>query len=409
MARSKWWRIGGSLAIGLFVAYLDRTNLSVAIPSVAKDLGFGGERFAIVGSGALTIFLVGYGLANVLGGVLTARRDPKATVIACFALWSIATLVAALTHSLTVLLACRFILGVAEGVYWPQQSRFVNAWFDREERTRANAVVQYSGQYLALAVGFMVLMPIYRAWGWRSLFLITGALGLIIIVPLYLLALPREADAPYVRSPTQAAARPLTLASLGGPAFLLLVFSYLTQAMLFWGITLWIPLAVASLGYADTAQSVAASLPYLTALLMAVPVSHLSDRIGRRTEVAAFGLLVPGAVIMLLPLLHSGDAKLAVIILTLGLYASSYSPNIWSIVQSSVEPAVVGAAAGAINGVGAFGGVAAGFMVGLMVRSTGSYVAAFAVLGVLVILGGLSLLAFARIRRGGAERDASGR
>jgi MFS family permease len=401
MIRSRWWRIGGSLAAGLFVAYLDRTNLSVAIPSVAKDLGFGGERFAVIGSWALTIFLVGYGLANIAGGLLTARRDPKFTVIACFAIWSVATVIVALTHSVTVLLVCRFILGMAEGVYWPQQSRFVNAWFDPRERTRANAVVQYSGQYLALAIGFMVLMPIYRALGWRPLFLITGALGLITIVPLYVAWLPREADAPHVRREAQATTRPLTLTSLGGPAFLLLVFSYLTQAMLFWGITLWIPLAVASLGYANSAQSIAASLPYLTALLLAVPVSRLSDRIGRRTEVAAFGLLVPGAILMLLPHLQSGDAKLAVITITLGLYASSYSPNIWSIVQSSVEPAAVSAAAGIINGIGAAGGALAGFMVGLMVRSTGSYVVAFAGLGVLVILGGLSLLGFARIKRSG--------
>ena len=397
MTGSKWWRIGGSLALGLFIAYLDRTNLSVAIPSVAKDLGFSGERFAIVGSWALTIFLVGYGLANILGGLFTSRLDPKLTVIACFAIWSVATVVVALTHSVLVLLVCRFILGVAEGVYWPQQSRFVNAWFDSKERTRANAVVQYSGQYLALAIGFMVLMPIYRAWGWRSLFLITGGLGLLIIIPLYVVALPREAQAPYARTRAQAATGALTLASLGGPGFLLLVFSYLTQAMLFWGITLWIPLAVASLGYTDTAQSVAASLPYLAALLLAVPISRLSDRIGRRTEVAAFGLLVPGVLLMLLPALHSGDAKLAVITITLGLYASSYSPNIWSIVQSSVDPAAVSAAAGTINGVGAAGGALAGFMVGLMVHSMGSYGLAFAALGVSVILGGLSLLAFARI------------
>jgi MFS family permease len=170
---------------GLFVAYLDRTNLSVALPSLSKDFGFAGDHFAITASWALTIFLIGYAIANVAGGVLTRKHDPKAIVIWSFAIWSLATVVVGFTSSIAVLLISRFILGVAEGVYWPQQSRFAKAWFAPEERTRANALVQYYGQYLALAVGFMLLTPIYEAFGWRVLFFLTGGIGLIVIVPLY--------------------------------------------------------------------------------------------------------------------------------------------------------------------------------------------------------------------------------
>lgn len=137
---SRWWTIGGTLLIGLFVAYLDRTNLSVAIPAVAKDMGFSGPRFPVISSWALTIFLIGYALANIFGGVATRRFDPKQVVIWCFVLWSLATIVVGLTSSLAVLLTCRLILGVAEGIYWPQQSRFAKAWFAPEELTKANAV-----------------------------------------------------------------------------------------------------------------------------------------------------------------------------------------------------------------------------------------------------------------------------
>ena len=161
MKGSKWWGIGGSLMAGLFVAYLDRTNLSVAIPSVARDMGFAGERFPLISSWALTIFLIGYALANIFGGVATRKFDPKPVVIWCFAIWSAATIIVGLSSSLAVLLICRLILGVAEGIYWPQQSRFARAWFAPGERTQANAVIQYYGQYLALAIGLIVLTPIY--------------------------------------------------------------------------------------------------------------------------------------------------------------------------------------------------------------------------------------------------------
>lgn len=389
--------------VGLFVAYLDRTNLSVGMPELSKDMGFAGPDFAYTASWALTIFLIGYAVANVLGGVLTRGRDPKTMVIASFALWSVATVVVGFTSSTAVLLVCRLILGVAEGVYWPQQSRFTQAWFAPEERTRANAVVQYFGQYLALALGFIILTPIYEAVGWRVLFFITGGIGLVVIVPLYMAKLRPESEAPY-QIPARGPAPRLTLAALGGVPFLLLLFSYIVQGMLFWGITLWIPLAVRSLGFTGTSQAFASALPYVAAVLLAVPMARISDRTGKRVLVAALGLLVSGVLMMMLPLVDSGYAKLGLITVALGYYAASYTPNIWTLLQSTVAPEAIGPASGIINGLGAGGGgTIAGFLVGMLYRSTGSYMSGFMVLGALVILGGIALLTYGRLQAGGAS------
>jgi sugar phosphate permease len=103
---------------------------------------------------------------------------------------------------------------------------------------------------------------------------------------------------------------------------------------------------------------------------------------------------------MLLPAVSSGYAKLALITVALGYYASSYSPNIWSILQSTIEPEAIGTASGIINGVGAGGGgTLAGLLVGALYRSTGTYMAGFVVLGALVIVGGIALLAYGRLSR----------
>jgi len=398
-----WWSIGGTLMIGLFVAYLDRTNLSVGLPGVARDLGFAGARFAEISSWALTIFLIGYAIANILGGVLTRKHDPKWVVIACVTIWSIATLMVGTTESIGVLFVCRFILGITEGIYWPQQSRFAKAWFSPGQRTTANSLIQYYGQFLALGLGFMILTPIYDMLGWRAIFHITGLLGLVIIVPLYLWRLPRASKAPFPEvAPRSGERQRLTLAALGGKPFFLLLFSYLTQGALFWGITLWIPLAVRSLGFTGISQALASAAPYLFAVVLAIPLSRLSDRTQRRTLIAGLGLLVPGLLIVALPFVDGASAKLALITLALGLYASSFSPNIWSIIQGSVRSDAVGPAAGIINGIGAGGGgTMAGFVVGLLYQSTGSYIPGFATLGAFVVLGGISLLLFGRITKQG--------
>jgi MFS family permease len=395
---SKWSRIGGTLLIGLFVAYLDRTNLSVALPQLSKDMGFAGDGFAAASSLALTIFLIGYALANVFGGVFTYRIDPKKIVIWTFLLWSLATLVVGASSSLSILLACRLALGVMEGIYWPQQSRFARAWFAPEERTLANSVIQYYGQYIALAIGFLVLTPIYNAFGWRVLFWVTGGIGVIFVVPLYIARLRPESEAPYAQ-PAQGPAAKLTWESLGGTSFVFLVISYITQGMLFWGITLWIPLAVQSLGFTGTSQALASAIPYFAALALTYPMAKLSDRTGKRVLIAALGQILPGALLLLLPQVSDPVAKLTLITVAMGFYASSYTPNIWSILQEGVRPQAVGPAAGIMNGLGAGGGgTLAGFMVGLLKEYTGSYDAGFMVLGAIVILGGLALLVYGRLR-----------
>jgi MFS family permease len=391
---SRWWRIGGALLTGLFVAYLDRTNLSVALPSVAQDLGFSGARFPLMSSWVLTIFLIGYALANVVGGVATRKLEPKTVVMASFAIWSTATLFAGLANGVAVMLICRLILGIAEGVYWPQMSRFVRDWFAPDELSKANSIIQYYGQYLALATGFLLLTPIYDAFGWRTLFFLTGAIGLVLIVPMYAKCLRPRSEAPFAEPENVAAVVPLTFNAVGGWAFVLLVISYITQGMLFWGITLWVPMAVKSIGFSGVAQALASSVPFVAAILFAIPMSMISDRTNKRVLIAGLGLMIPGAMLLLLPELHSGYAKLGLITLALGLYASSYTPNIWSILQLTARPSAIGSASGIMNGVGAGGGgTIAGFMVGLLYRASGSYMLGFTVLGGIVIFGGIALLA----------------
>lgn len=391
---SRWWRIGGALMTGLFVAYLDRTNLSVALPSVAQDLGFSGPQFPVMSSWVLTIFLIGYALANIVGGVATRKLEPKTVVIASFAVWSAATVLAGFATGVTVMLVCRLILGIAEGVYWPQMSRFARDWFAPDELSKANSIIQYYGQFIALATGFLLLTPIYNSFGWRTLFFLTGGTGLVFIVPMYVKCLLPRSEAPFAELERAAAIEPLTFKAFGGWAFVLLVISYITQGMLFWGITLWVPMAVKSIGFSGITQALASSLPFIAAVVLAIPMSMISDRTNKRVLIAGLGLVIPGAMLLLLPELHSGYAKLGLITLALGLYASSYTPNVWSLLQLTARPSAIGSASGIMNGVGAGGGgTLAGFMVGLLYRASGSYMLGFTVLGGIVMFGGFALLA----------------
>jgi MFS family permease len=396
---NRWIRIGGTMMVGLFVAYLDRINLSVALPSLSEELGFTGSKFAITSSWALTTFLIGYAGANIFGGILTRRSEPKWVVVSLMALWSGATLLTGFSGSLFTLLVMRAILGTAEGIYWPQQSRFAKAWFAPHELSRANSMIQYYGQYLALSIGFVILTPIYEFLGWRFLFYITAFLGFFLALPLFWVMLKKESDAPY-KPLTEVSAQKLTLKSMGGKPIFFLIFSNLTQAMLFWGVTLWLPMAVKSLGFTGYMQGLGSAFPYLTAIILAIPVSYISDKTGRRLLFATLGLIIPGSLMITLPFIDNGVTKLILISIALGYGASHYTPNFWTILQSNVEPGAVGAAAGILNGIAAgFGGTIAGFIVGIFLKSSGSYMPGFMILGILIIAGGISMMLYGKFSR----------
>ncbi|TCW17729.1 sugar phosphate permease [Raoultella sp. BIGb0138] len=399
MFKSKWFRIGFTLMVGLFVAYLDRSNLSIALPGMEETLGIDG---AATKSLALTGFLIGYALANFFGGFLTNRLNPKITIVTMVLLWSIVQIMTAWISSAALLIAFRIILGIAEGIYWPQQFRFARAWFNKDEITRGTNLIQFYGQFLALTLGFIILTPIFDHLGWQWVFYITGGMGVFIVVPMFLAFLKNSpdktssADEPEVAA--EAAGGKISFRDLGGAPFLLLVFSYFANGMLFWGITLFMPMVMLSLGFSGFSQGAASALPYFFAILLAIPVSWYSDKTQKRGLIAACGLGSGGLFLIALPFIDSPAGKLALITLSIAWFTSCYTTNIWSIITSSVKKSAVGPAAGVINGIGAgLGGTTAGFIVQYLQSWSGSYVPGFTVLGGVAIVGGFCVYAYSRI------------
>lgn len=403
MLKSKWFRIGVTLMVGLFVAYLDRSNLSIALPGMEKDLGINGSATKSL---ALTGFLIGYALANFFGGFLTNKLNPKATVVTMVLLWSVLQIMTAWVTSPALLIFYRIILGIAEGIYWPQQFRFARAWFNKDEITRGTNLIQFYGQFMALALGFVILTPIFTLLGWEWVFYITGGLGVFIVVPMFLLFLKNAPDETDQVTNTEPEAEPeapvnqgkITFSDLGGAPFLLLIFSYFANGMLFWGVTLFIPMVVTSLGFTGTSQGIASALPYFLAIVLAIPISWYSDKTQKRGPIAASGLAVAGLLLITLPLISSPLIKLIVITLAIAWFTSCFTTNIWSIITSSVKKEAVGPAAGVINGIGAgCGGTTAGFVVEYLHAFSGSYLPGFVVLGVVAIAGGISVYTYCKI------------
>ncbi|MFT6693151.1 MAG: ACS family sodium-dependent inorganic phosphate cotransporter, partial [Neolewinella sp.] len=104
-------------AFAVFICYIDRINMSVAIIPMAEDFGWGPQMQGTV----LSSFFVGYLLLQIVGGTLADRYGAKVVLGTGVLLWSLFTMLTPLAASfgLGILILNRILMGMGEAVTFP--------------------------------------------------------------------------------------------------------------------------------------------------------------------------------------------------------------------------------------------------------------------------------------------------
>jgi ACS family D-galactonate transporter-like MFS transporter len=156
------------------INYLDRTNLSITAPSLSGEL-----KIDPVTMGWLfSAFGWTYTAMQLPGGWLADRVHPRVIYPLTILVWSIATLSLGFVAGIYSLFILRLAVGVFEAPSYIVNNRIVTTWFP--ERERATTIGIYiSAQYVGLGFLTPVLIWIEGVYGWRSVFMLTGVLGII--------------------------------------------------------------------------------------------------------------------------------------------------------------------------------------------------------------------------------------
>ena len=155
------------------INYLDRANLSIAGPMLAKELAIDPVRMGLV----FSAFGWSYVLCQVPGGWLVDRLHPRRLYAVLICLWSVATAMMGFAAGLATLFALRLAIGMFEAPSYPINNRVVTTWFPENER--ATAIGCYtSGQFVGLAFLTPALMYLQVHFGWRSIFVSVGVAGI---------------------------------------------------------------------------------------------------------------------------------------------------------------------------------------------------------------------------------------
>ncbi|HWR39489.1 MAG TPA: MFS transporter [Patescibacteria group bacterium] len=177
------WKLAVLMFLISFIAYMDRVNLSVATPVIMQEFGFSKMDMGIM----QTAFFIGYSVLQVPGGMMAEYFGHRLIVTLAVIWWSIFTALTAFGSGFTSFLVIRSLFGIGEGPVFPAFNNFVYRWFNKAEKATGFSFT-LGGAFIGPVFGPAVTVALMMAFGWRSVFVIFGAAGLVLAAAWYFLA-----------------------------------------------------------------------------------------------------------------------------------------------------------------------------------------------------------------------------
>ncbi len=328
------WGLVGLLSATATASYLARVNVSVAGLLMMRELGLSQEAMGRV----FSAFLLGYALCQVPGGMLADRYGAKRVLGWAALAWVAATLGMAGAGVVALLLAGRFVLGVAEAPMFPAAARAIASWMPEGLRGRANGMV-----VAAIGLGSAVAPPLVSfamlRWGWRAA-LAASALPALLAGLVWM-----KARVPPERAAGQGEAGGLPRSR----SFVLLTLSYTLQGYVGYIFVYWFYLYLVQVRHFSVLEGAwMGSLPWVLSI-MSIPLGGwLFDRLpGWRKAIPMAGLAGSGVLIAVGARTEHAWGAAACLALATALVLSVEGP-FWT-TMTSIAGRRSGAAGGVMN------------------------------------------------------------
>ncbi|WP_084455665.1 MFS transporter [Novosphingobium rosa] len=383
----------------------DRATLSVAAPGVAKDFGI-----TPIDMGWLfSAFSWSYCLAQIPAGYLVDRIGPRIAIFAALACWSLATFlmsgVGYVAFPVMAIFLLRVVLGLLEAPVAPACGRIIAAWFPADERGLAGAIFN-SAQYLSLAVFTPLMAALAHYAGWRHIFTVMGALGIVLAAVWFLAYFapdkhPRlsreELEDMVARGALAAAPAPKTgpgiglVAILGNRMLLGVFFAQYCVASLSTFFISWFPTyLVQGRHFTMLDAGFVAAIPAVCGCIGGVSAGVFSDWLLRRHASLSLARKLPitlglvlSSTIMLCALVSSN--ALVIAIMSAAFFGKGFGALGWTVVADTAPREAIGLTGGVFNAAGSVGGIITPIAIGIIVEKTGSFDGALLYVGLHVL------------------------
>lgn len=401
------YRILALIAFATFLNYLDRSLLAVAAQPMSQELGIGPAALGVV----FSVFSWSYALSQIPGGMFLDRFGTRLTYFLSVTLWSVFTALHAAAANLWALVAIRLGLGTAEAPCFPANSRVLVTWFPARERARANSVYSV-GMYFGIAFLSPLLFWITATFGWRTLFALVGALGVVFGFVFWWqyrepqdsrwtnqaeLDLLREGGAIQAAQPGKTSfswrdvgwlvrQRQIYGASLG---------QFATNSTLVFFLT-WFPTYLATERQMDwISVGFYAVMPFIAASVGVLVGGQLSDHLVKRMGSLTFGRKLPivGGLLLSSTIVVAAFADsdlLVVTVMSIAFFGQGMSNLGWTLISDVAPAQFVGLTGGIFNFCTNLAGIVTPIVIGIIVAATGSFFGGLAFIAIVALIGAFS-------------------
>jgi MFS family permease len=388
--RYKWWLVAMLWWIAFF-NYADRQAVFSLFPLLGKELNLSNTARGLIGSS----FAWTYGLCAPFAGLIVDRIRRKTAILGGLEAWSVICMATALSRSLGSLVFFRAAEGLGETFYFPASVAMLSDYHSDQTRSRALGLHQTS-VYAGTIGGGAVAALIAEHYGWRSSFIIFGALGAVLglILTKFIVEPPRKAPAEQpAKIPLGEFLRILTKT----PAAIMLMAAFVCANFVAVVLLSWMPqflfdkfqMNLAMAGLAATACAQLASMA-------GSPLGGwLADSARRRfpsgrMTIQAIGVF-SGAPFVLLCGMTTSAVWVIVALIAWGFFKGLYDANIFASIFDVIPQEARGTAAGFMNMVGWLGGGSAAVIVGY-IADRSSLSLAISMTAAMYVIAGLFLL-----------------
>jgi ACS family D-galactonate transporter-like MFS transporter len=375
------------LVISVVINYVDRSNLSLAVPLIQRQF----TLLPLQIGSLLSAFFWTYALLQISGiaGWLSDRFPVGWVMVGGYVLWSGATIVTGLVSSFSALYIARLLLGVGESVAYPCYSR-VFAELPQEHRGRANALID-AGTKLGPAIGAFVGGLLLVHLGWRLLFVVFGAGGLLWLLP-WIKVMPcfgRRVEA------KSAEALPSIVKLLQVKCAWGTFLGHFCGNYFFYFMLAWLPNYLVG----EEKMSIGSMSRLTSALFLLIATSTLltgwiSDRLimngtspTRVRRAAVVGGMGVSSSLLALAVVHRNLPLSIAVIAVACVGYGAFASNHWAITQTLAGTAMAGRWSSLQNGFANLSGIVAPWVSGLIVQINGSSRLAFVITGGVALVG----------------------
>ena len=428
--RKAYLRLLPLLFVCYVIAYVDRTNVSLAKFTMIKELAGFNDAVISLGFG---MFFIGYFILEIPGSLIVERWSARKWICRIMLTWGIMAALTALVKTPGQFYTVRFFLGLAEAGFFPGIIVYLTHWFTARDRARALACFFY-GTPVAQIVSPKISNALLKIGtdevvngvtlhhpqvlglnGWQWVYIAWGLPAVVLGVIVFFLLKDRPSDAQWL-TPDERAALEQDLEreklarrgvirhrtvwqGLSEPKVLILALAYLCSGAGGYAFEAFFP-SILKDWYNLNMNAITwlVILPPVMALVGQMFVSWNSDRMKERRYHAVIPLLIAAIMMGLTPFTQGN------LVMTITCFAAAfgglkaYLPAFWSLPNLFLAEAAAAGSIGLINSVGNLGGFFGPNILGFVKQATGSFVNGLYCLSGLIALSA-AIIFFLRLGR----------